>query len=165
MRFLRFCRQIQVIFSNICAFYKFLVQFRPFLRLTYMVGRCVGAHPGLSNPSIAGSNPAPTNLGNLHFRVGLPSVRWGPLFRQAMQWRTSRAHTPGSLVRFQPWRNPFQGLSCDYGSPQTGEGCFPMRQIGHIFQICTKRAYLPCQMGTSLAAYNTSKPRKEELAH
>ena len=72
---------------------------------------------------------------------------------------------PGFAGSTPALANPFQGLSCDYGSPQTGEGCFRMRQIGHIFQICTKRAYSPCQMGTSLAAYNTSKPRKEELAH
>ena len=124
LRFLHFWRQIWLLFSNICAFHKLLVQFGPFLRLTYMVGRCVGVHPGLMTPGSAGSNPAPTNLGNLHFRVGLPSVRWGPLFRQAMQWRTSWAHTPGLLVQLQPWRTPSRGFRAITALPRPGRAVF-----------------------------------------
>lgn len=168
MRFLHFYLQIQRYLPIISAIFELLTQVLVSLLLVYMVGRCVGAHPGLSNPSVAGSNPAPTQI------LGTSISKWG--FHQSdgalySARRCNGVHpgliSPGSLVRFQPWRKPLQGafirkqLSPDRGGlfsyvPQLS----PYTSNSAYLKTCSKKTYTACRMKTFPSAYNARKPER-----
>ena len=134
LRFLHFWRQIWLLFSNICAFHKLLVQFGPFLRLTYMVGRCVGVHPGLMTPGSAGSNPAPPKI------LGTSIPEWG--FHQSdgalYSARRCNGVHPGLIPRVC-WFNSSPG--------EPLPGAFVRLRLspdrGGLFSYAPNRAYLP----------------------
>ena len=132
---MHFLLLIKLVFSYIRIIRKLLAQFRPSLRLTYMVGRCVGAHPGLSNPSIAGSNPAPPQI------LGTSIPEWG--FHQS----------DGALSSVRRCNGVHPGLIPRVCWFESSPGDTPSRGIfmrlrlspnqGGLFSYAPNRAYLP----------------------